>query len=49
MLLNILRDRKSEYEPQLVLKAQRMSNKLEEAIIGMYSQDMTIFDNRCQL
>ena len=38
MVLNIPRDRNSEYEPQLIPKGQRMSDKLEEAIIGMYSR-----------
>ena len=44
MILNIPRDRKSEYEPQLIPKGQRMSDKLEEAIIGMYSRGMTTSD-----
>lgn len=44
MVLNIPRDRNSEYEPQLIPKGQRMSDKLEEAIIGMYSRGMTTSD-----
>ena len=44
MVLNIPRDRKSEYEPQLIPEGQRMSGKLEEAIIGMYSRGMTTAD-----
>ncbi len=44
MVLNIPRDRKSEFEPQLVPKGSRMSDKLEEAIIGMYSRGMTTAD-----
>ncbi|HEY8969091.1 MAG TPA: IS256 family transposase [Puia sp.] len=44
MVLNIPRDRKSEFEPQLIPKGQRMSDKLEEAIIGMYSRGMTTSD-----
>lgn len=44
MILNIPRDRNSEFEPQLVPKGQRMSDKLEEAIIGMYSRGMTTSD-----
>lgn len=44
MVLNIPRDRNSEFEPQLVPKGQRMSDKLEEAIIGMYSRGMTNSD-----
>ena len=35
LVLNIPRDRKSDFEPQLIPKGQRMSDKLEEAIIGM--------------
>ncbi|KOS05300.1 transposase [Flavobacterium akiainvivens] len=44
MVLNIPRDRKSDFEPQLIPKGQRMSDKLEEAIIGMYSRGMTTSD-----
>jgi putative transposase len=44
MVLNIPRDRNSEYSPQLIAKGQRMSDKLEEAIIGMYSRGMTTSD-----
>lgn len=44
MVLSIPRDRNSEFEPQLVPKGQRMSDKLEEAIIGMYSRGMTTSD-----
>lgn len=44
MVLNIPRDRNSEFEPQLVPKGQRMSDKLEEAIIGMYGRGMTTYD-----
>lgn len=44
MVLNIPRDRNSEYSPQLIPKGQRMSDKLEEAIIGMYSRGMTTCD-----
>lgn len=44
MILNIPRDRNSEFEPQLIPKGQRMSDKLEEAIIGMYSRGMTTAD-----
>src|SRR5580704_1718463 len=36
MILNIPRDRNSEYSLQLIPKGQRMSEKLEEVIIGMY-------------
>jgi transposase-like protein len=44
MVLNIPRDRNSEYSPQLIPKGQRMSDRLEEAIIGMYSRGMTTSD-----
>ena len=44
MVLNIPRDRNSEFEPQLVPKGSRMSDRLEEAIIGMYSRGMTNAD-----
>jgi putative transposase len=44
MVLNIPRDRKSEFEPQLVPKGSRMSDKLEESIISLYSRGMTTSD-----
>jgi transposase-like protein len=44
LVLNIPRDRNSEFEPQLIPKGQRMSDKLEEAIISMYSRGMTNSD-----
>src|SRR5919202_54777 len=44
MVLNISRDRNSEFAPKLIPKGQRMSDKLEEAIIGMYSRGMTTSD-----
>lgn len=44
LVLNIPRDRNSEFEPELIPKGQRMSDKLEEAIIGMYSRGMTTSD-----
>jgi putative transposase len=49
MVLNIPRDRNSEYSPQLIPKGQRMSDKLEEAIIGMYSRGMTTADISAQV
>lgn len=49
MVLNIPRDRNSEFEPQLIPKGQRMSDKLEEAIIGMYSRGMSCSDIRDQV
>ena len=44
MVLNIPRDRKSEFEPQLIPKGSRMSDKLEESIISLYSRGMTTSD-----
>lgn len=44
MVLNIPRDRNSEFTPELIPKGQRMSDKLEDAIIGMYSRGMTTSD-----
>lgn len=44
VVLSIPRDRNSEFEPKLIAKGQRMSEKLEEAIIGMYSRGMTTSD-----
>jgi putative transposase len=44
MVLNIPRDRNAEFSPQLVPKGHRMSEGLEESIIGMYSRGMTTSD-----
>jgi putative transposase len=44
MVLSIPRDRNGEFTPALIPKGQRMSDKLEEAIIGMYSRGMTTSD-----
>ncbi len=44
LALNIPRDRNSEFEPQLIPKGSRMSDQLEEAVIGMYSRGMTTSD-----
>lgn len=44
MVLNIPRDRKSTFEPQLIPKHERMSDKIEQGIIGMYSRGMTTRD-----
>ncbi|MDD4030124.1 MAG: IS256 family transposase [Bacteroidales bacterium] len=49
MALNIPRDRNGEFEPQLIPKGQRMSDKLEEAITGMYSRGMTTSDISAQV
>lgn len=44
MVLNIPRDRKSTFEPQLIPKHERMSDKIEQVIIGLYSRGMTTRD-----
>lgn len=44
LVLNIPRNRKGDFEPQLIPKGQRMSDRLEEAIIGMYGRGMTTSD-----
>lgn len=49
LVLNIPRDRNGEFEPQLIPKGQRMSDKLEDAITGMYSRGMTTADIRDQV
>ena len=49
MVLNIPRDRNGEFEPQLIPKGQRMSDKLEDAITGMYSRGMTTSDISAQV
>lgn len=49
IVLNIPRDRNGEFEPQLIPKGQRISDKLEEAITGMYSRGMTTSDISSQI
>lgn len=44
MVLSIPRDRNAEFAPKLIPKGQRMSDQLEESIIGMYSRGMTTSD-----
>jgi transposase-like protein len=44
VVLAIPGDRDGQFSPQLVPKGQRMSDKLEEVIIGMYSRGMTTSD-----
>lgn len=44
LALSIPRDRNSTFEPGLIPKHSRMSDKLEDAIIGMYSRGMTTTD-----
>ncbi len=44
VVLDIPRDRKSEFTPQVIPKGETISAKIEDAIIGMYSRGMTISD-----
>ncbi len=44
MALSIPRDRDSSFQPQLIPKHQRMSARIEETIIGMYSRGMSTRD-----
>lgn len=49
VVLNIPRDRNAEFEPRLIPKGERMSDKLEQAITGMYSRGMSCSDIRSQV
>ncbi|WP_024789393.1 transposase [Lebetimonas sp. JH292] len=42
--LNIPRDRKSEFEPQIVKKGQRTISRTEDEIIAMYARGMSLRD-----
>jgi len=44
MEINIPRDRESSFEPIIVPKYKRMSETIEDVIIGMYSRGMTTRD-----
>lgn len=44
IVLNIPRDRNGEFEPYVIPKGQTISDKIEDAIIGMYSRGMTTSD-----
>lgn len=44
LVLNIPRDRNGDFQPQLIPKGQRMSQKLEESILSMYGRGMTTSD-----
>jgi transposase-like protein len=44
MVLNIPRNRNSSFDPQLVPKHCRMSDKIEETIIGLYARGMSTSD-----
>ena len=49
VVLSIPRDRNSSFEPKLVPKHQRMSEQLEQSIIGMYSRGMSTRDIEDQI
>lgn len=49
LVLQIPRDRNAEFSPRLIPKGQRMSEQLEESIIGMYGRGMTTADIRQQV
>jgi putative transposase len=44
MVLSIPRDRNGKFEPQIIPKGETMSQKIEDAILGMYSRGMTRSD-----
>jgi putative transposase len=44
VVLNIPRDRKGEFDPQIIPKGNTISSKIEDSIIGMYSRGMTASD-----
>jgi putative transposase len=44
LVLNIPRDRQSTFEPRVVPKHERMSDKIEQSIIGLYSRGMSTRD-----
>ena len=44
MVLNIPRDRNGKFDPQIIPKGETMSQKIEDAILGMYSRGMTRSD-----
>jgi putative transposase len=44
MVLSIPRDRNGKFDPQIIPKGETMSQKIEDAILGMYSRGMTRSD-----
>ena len=44
LVLNIPRDRNGAFEPQIIPKGETMSQKIEDAILGMYARGMTRSD-----
>lgn len=49
LVLSIPRDRNSSFEPKLIPKHQRMSEQIEQSIIGMYSRGMSTRDIEDQI
>lgn len=49
LVLSIPRDRNSSFEPKLIPKYQRMSEQIEQSIIGMYSRSMSTRDIEDQI
>lgn len=49
VVLNIPRDRNAEFEPRIIPKGHTISQKIEDAILGMYSRGMTASDVCCQV
>ncbi len=44
VVIDVPRDRNSEYEPRLLKKYQTSSNELEDKIVGLYAKGMTTRD-----
>ncbi len=49
LVLNIPRDRNGSFDPKVVPKGETISDKIEQAILGMYSRGMTTSDVRKQV
>lgn len=49
VVLSIPRDRNASFEPKLIPKHQRMSEQIEQSIIGMYSRGMSTRDIEDQI
>ena len=47
--LNIPRDRKSEFEPQIVKKYETVCNELDKKIISLYAKGMTTSDIQAEI
>ncbi len=44
ILLSIPRDRNASFEPQIIPKGQRMSNRIEDLVVSMYGKGLTTSD-----